>query len=132
LRQQRRVQADRPQQIGRHSRLRIGKRAFAQDFRPHNAGIVNDDVEGREIALDLLRKAADRVAVLDIERRALHSRIGRNRLVERRLAAARDDDLVALGVKSLGECAADAGAAAGNQDRIATCLHVASPRSKRK
>jgi hypothetical protein len=71
----------------------------------------------------LFREAPDRVSVLDVKLCGLHPWIRRNRLVEQLLAAARNDDLVPLSMKSLRKGAANTGASACDQNGVAIYLH---------
>ena len=67
-------------------------------------------------------EGADGGGILDVEGEGGHAGVGAVVLVERGLAAAGDDDAVAADVESLGEGAADAGAAAGDEEGVAGCF----------
>ncbi len=108
-RQQRRGQADRPQQIRRNGRLGIRQLTPSRsDSKPHDARIVDDDVQGREVDLEFVGEARDRVPVSDIEDGRLHAWIRRRCFVEQFFTAACDDNLVPLSVRKLlqerGQC----------------------------
>ncbi len=57
----------------------------------------------------------------------LHAGVGSDGLVDRGLAAASDDDLVALLVEGFGEAAADAGSAASDENGVAGRVHAIAP-----
>jgi len=92
-------------------------------FRAHDAGIVDEDVERRELGGGLGSEVANGSGVFDVEGEGLHAGIGGGGFVEGMLAAAGDDDLVAEGVESFGKSAANAGAAAGDEDGVAGEVH---------
>ena len=93
-------------------------------FRTHDAGVVNDDIEGGEVGDEFLGEGADAGSVFNVECCGGHAGIGGDGVVENLLAAAGDDDLVAEIVKGLCQSAADAGAAASDEDSVAGGLHV--------
>src|SRR6202166_3489218 len=88
---------------------------------------MDDDVKGGEVLLQFFRESADRFTVLNVQNRRLHPWIRRDGLIEQVLAAACNDDLIALRVESLGEPAADTRASAGYEYCVATYFHDVSP-----
>ena len=59
-----------------------------------------------------------------------HARMSRGRLVQGLPAPARDDDVVACGVKRFGQASADTRTAARDQDRVACRDHDETPSRK--
>jgi len=117
-------QADRAEHVDRQRGFRVGQVAAAgQILELHDAGIVEQDVERREVGDDPLGKGVNRCSVLDVERDGMDTLPAGCRAVQRVLAAAGDDDGVAAIVETMGERFADAAAAAGHQNGVATGLH---------
>ena len=73
-----------------------------------------------------MRSTLNAGEVGDIEFNRFHAWIGSDNFIEQRLAAAGDDDLVAALVERLGEAAADAGGAAGDEDGVVREFHDVS------
>ncbi len=92
-------------------------------FGRHDAGIVDEDVEGGVPAGLLSGEEGEFVDIGDVEDGGLHAGVGGGDLVEEGFAAAGDDDLVAFFVECFSEGAADAGGAAGDEDGVAGDLH---------
>src|SRR6185437_10222776 len=93
----------------------------------HDAGVVDEDVEGGEVGGDFGGEGFNRGRIFDIEREGSHAGVGGDGLIEHGLTAAGNDDLVALLVEGLGEAAADAGSAAGDEDGVARSVHAIAP-----
>jgi hypothetical protein len=68
-------------------------------------------------------KGREFLRVLDIEDHRAHAISARDRLLERRLAAPRDDDGVAEIVEAQRQLAADAGSVTGDEHRVSCRLH---------
>ncbi len=96
-------------------------------FGTHDAGVVDDDVEGGVVGGELRGDAADVGGVFDVEDRWRTCRGWRRWSRRGLLAAAGDDDFVAELVEGLCEAAADTGAAAGDEDGVAGDFHRGSP-----
>ncbi len=119
-----------PEQVGGDGGLGVGGGVVrrGKDFGPHDARIVDDGVEGREIGDKLRGEGFDALGVLDVEDGGGHAGVGGDGLIEHGLAPAGDDDFVAESVERLGEGAADARTAAGDEDGISSGFHgVHSP-----
>ncbi len=125
MRQQRRGQADRAQQVGRDNRLGVCQisRLFKELLRAHDSRVVDQNIERGEFLGNIGGKRADGAGLLDVENQRLHPRIRGSRLVQHSLAAAGNDDLVAQFVKRLGKGAADSRASAGDKDRVTGRIH---------
>lgn len=87
---------------------------IVQVLRAHDAGVVDDDVEGGELGGELGRERADSGGILDVEDESGYAGIGADDFLKHGRTAARNDDAVAAGVEGLGEGAADTGAASGD------------------
>ena len=99
-------------------------RLSVPDFRIsglHDAGVVDQDVQRRVFGLHLDDETLKVIGALDVEREGFHAGVGGGGLVERSLAAAGDDDLVAPFVEGFGERAADAAATAGDEGGVYGC-----------
>ena len=92
-------------------------------FGAHDAGVVDDGVEGGEVGDELGGEGADAGGVFDVEHGRRHAGIGGDCFIEHLFAAAGDDDVIAEFVERLGETAADTGAAAGDEDGVASGVH---------
>ncbi len=92
-------------------------------FGAHDAGVVDDYVEGGVVGGDLLGEGGDVGGVFDVEDGGGHAGVGGGGFVEDGLAAAGDDYFVAEGLEGLCEGAAYAGASAGDEDGVAGDLH---------
>ena len=124
LRKQSCCEADRAEKIRGDDGLGVGGVGFVEEvFGEHDARVVNDDVEGREVGDEFLAEVADGSRVFDVEIRRGQARIGFGGLIEDLLTTAGDDDFVAELVEGLGESAADARAAAGDEDGVAGDVH---------
>jgi hypothetical protein len=115
----------RPEQVGGDEGFGVGEVGLLGEelFRAHDAGVVDEHVEGGEIGCCLGGKGADGGGVFDVEVERLHAGVGGSGRVERLPAASGDDDLVAEGVKRFSQSAANAGAAAGDEDGVAGGIH---------
>jgi len=125
MRQQRRSKADGAEQIGGDDGLGVRKIGLLLEkvLAAHDAGVVDEDVEGGELSDNLPGKCTDGGAVFDIELERLDARVGGGGFGESAEAAAGDDDLVAESVEGLSEAAANARAAASDEDRVAGGIH---------
>jgi hypothetical protein len=124
VREQRGGEADGAEKIGGDDGLGVGGvRGLEEVFGAHDAGVMDDDVERREVGGELLGEGADAGGVFDVQGGGGHAWVGGYGLVEDLLAATGDDDFVAELVEGLGEAAADAGAAAGDKDGVSGGFH---------
>ena len=89
----------------------------------HDAGVVDDDVKAGVLGLHLGDEALEVVRVFDIQGEGVHAGVRTYGVVQRGLAAPRDQYLVALLVEDFGERAANPAAAAGDKDRVAAGCH---------
>jgi hypothetical protein len=80
-------------------------------------------VQRRKLGGNFRGKGADGRGTLDVQRNGFHAGIGGGGFLQSLLAAARDDHLVAERLKSLRQAPADARAAAGDQNGIASGIH---------
>ena len=121
VRQQRRGQPDRAKQIGGDDGLGVGQIGLLrqQILRAHDAGVVDEHIQRGKLARPPGGKGANRGGVFNVQRERLHAGVGGRGLVERLLAPAGDDDLIAEFVEFFRKAAANAGAAAGDEDGVA-------------
>ena len=91
-------QPNRPDQVGADDGLGVGEidGVRGEVLGAHDAGVVDEDVERWVSPRRSLGEGLDGDGVFDVERERLHAGVGFRRLVEHGLAAAGDDDLVAL------------------------------------
>src|ERR1700722_15207276 len=94
--------------------------AAGQVFAPGDSGIVDQDVEFRELFPNVGCEAVDGMRVCNVELHAAHARVCGSDLVEESLTAAGDDDLIAELMESLGKGATDTAGSASNQDGVAS------------
>ena len=88
--------ADGAEEVGGDDSFGVGGLGFVEEvFGAHDAGVVDDHVEGREISGDFLAEYADGGRVFNVEGGGGHAGVGGGGFVEDLLAAAGDDDLVA-------------------------------------
>ena len=124
VRKQSRGEADGAEEVGGDDGLGVGGVGFVEEvFGAHDAGVVDDDVEGGEVRGEFLRDGADAGCVLDVEGYGSHAWVSGDGFVEDLFAASGDDDFVAEFVEGFSESAADAGAAAGDEDGVAGGFH---------
>jgi hypothetical protein len=118
--QEGRRQPDRAQQVDVQGLLddRQVEGAARQRLGLHDAGVVDDDIEGGVVGDDLRGDRLDGFGIGDVEDDEGHARIGGDDLLQRTGATTGDDDRGALRMQGLGEGAADAGSAAGDQDGV--------------
>jgi hypothetical protein len=127
VRQQGGGEADGTEEVGGDRGLCVADLGgLGEVFGAHDAGVVDDDVEGGEVGGEFLGEGADAGAVFDVKDRGGHAGVGGDGFVEDLLAAAGNDDFVAEVVECLGEAAADTGAAAGDEDGVAGGFHGGS------
>ena len=88
-------------------------------FGLHHAGVVDEDVDPRQLSFELSDEALDVLRVIDVEGHGSHAGIGLHGVVEDGGAAAGDDDLIARPMEGLSKTATDTGAAAGDEDSVA-------------
>ncbi|MDT4867590.1 hypothetical protein FQZ97_1025120 [compost metagenome] len=125
---QRRGHADRPKQVcgdGQERKL-IVHRTFGM-IEQHDAGIVDQHVELRVIGSEVLRCCLDAGRVVDVEFKCGHAGVGVERLLQPRLATSGDDHLIAEFVEGFCQTPANAGAAASDEDRVASHAHEGFP-----
>ena len=128
VRQQGGGEADGAEEVGGDGGLGVGDVSGLREkvFGAHDAGVVDDDVEGGEVGGQFLSEGADAGCVFDVEDRGGHAGVCGDGFVKDFFAAAGDDDFVAEFVEGLGETAADTGAAAGDEDGVAGDFHGGS------
>ncbi|MNT91729.1 hypothetical protein D3C72_2328780 [compost metagenome] len=76
---------------------------------------------------EVLRCGLDAGRVVDVELDGGHAGVGVERLLQSFLAPSRDDHLIAQLVEGFGQAPADAGAAASDEDRVASHAHEGFP-----
>jgi hypothetical protein len=119
-----RAQPHRPQQIGVDQSDGLGVvQRTGGIVEGHHPGVVDHHVEGGVLGDQRLRHLLDLRRVGDVEFDGVHAGVGADDLVQQGLASAGDDDLVAQAVEGLGQAAADAGSAAGDEQGVASQLH---------
>jgi len=101
-------------------------RGVVEGFVVHDAGVIDEDVEGGILAGDLGGKGGERVEILHVEDGGLHAGIGGGNFIEEGFAASGNDELITFFVEGFGKGAADAGTAAGDEDGVAGDLHGVS------
>src|SRR5580704_7179186 len=123
------IEADGAEEVRGDGGFHRGQIGFlAEHFlRTHDASTVENDVKFGESLGDVGGKGLYRRGIFDIEDGSFKTRIGGGSLVEGLLAASSNDYIIAEFVKSLSECAADAGASACNEDGVAFGLHGIRP-----
>src|ERR1700674_4227294 len=89
----------------------------------HDAGVVDQNVELRELFGDLFVKSGDRFRIGNVALKSMNFWKGRFRTVHLSLIAARDKNRVPKSHELFGEVVTDAAGAAGDQNRIARELH---------
>jgi hypothetical protein len=109
-------QPDRPKKVGRNGDL--GRVGFAggQTLGPHDARIVEKDVQRWEVGRSFVRKRLYGCWVVDIQLLSFHARVCVHDCFELGYVASGDQNLVALFMKGLGE--GDAAATASNENSI--------------
>jgi len=125
MRKESRGEADGAEKIGGDDRLAIDE-IFGlgeQVFEAHDAGALDDCVEGWKVGDELGGKGANAECILDVEDGGGHTRVRGDGVVEELFATAGDDDLVAQCVEGFREAAADTGAAASDKDRVTGGVH---------
>jgi hypothetical protein len=128
VKQQRGGESDGAEEVGGDDGFGVrGIGAGEEVFRAHDAGVVDDDVERREVGGEFLSECLDGGGIFDVESGRGDAGVGLGGLVEDLLTTAGDDDFIAELVECLCEAAADAGAAAGDEDGVATGFHESSP-----
>lgn len=124
LRKQRGGETDGAEEVGGDGGFGVGEVGAEEVFGAHDAGIVDDSIEGGVGCDEFGGGALDVGGIFDVELDGGHAGIGGGGFVERLLAAASDDDFVAEGVEGFGEGAADAGASSGDEDGVAGRVHA--------
>src|SRR5690606_7527904 len=110
--------------VRRDQRLGVAQVARrAQVLIPHDARVVDQDVEVRVLDGDPLRERRYRIRGGDVELDCVHAASSRDGLFKGPEATSRHDDRVAEIVETSGELAADARASAGDEDGVACRLH---------
>ena len=126
VRQKCRRQAERAKQIRADDGLRIGHPGRPEILRPHDACVIDHDIQRGMAFNHLRRERTDIFGIINIERDRRHPGIGVGSFIEDLLTSAGDDDLVAQGVKSFGEAPPDAGTAAGDKNGVFSEFHSMS------
>ena len=124
--EQGRGKADGAEEVGGDDGLGVGEVFWLSQevFGAHDAGVVDDGVEGGMVDGELRGDLADVGGVFDVEDDGGHTGVGGGGVVEDLLAAAGDDDFVSELVEGFCEAAADSGAAAGDEDRVSGGFHL--------
>src|SRR5205823_6462327 len=94
-----------------------------QVFHLHDAGVIDQDVEGRILPGNLACESLQLSRVLHIQCRRPHTRVGCGYEIEHSLATAGNDHLISELVKGFGQCAPDARTAASDENSVACHLH---------
>ena len=125
MREKRRSEANGTEKVGGDDGFGVGQVFGLSEkvFGAHDAGVVDDGVEGGEVGDEIGGEGADAGGVFDVEYDGGHAGIGGDCFIEHLFAAAGDDDVIAEFVEGFGETAADTGAAAGDEDRISSGVH---------
>src|SRR5260370_27181863 len=87
--------------------------------RTHDAGVVDQNVELRELVGDLFVKSGDRFRIGNVAAKGVNFWKGRFRTVHLGLIAARDENRVTKRRELFGEFVSDSTATAGDQSGIA-------------
>lgn len=122
-------EADGAEEVGGDGGLGVGEGCglicglSEQVFGAHDAGVVDDGVEGGVIGGELSGDFADVGGVFDVEDDGGHAGVGGGGLAEDLFAAAGDDHFVSELVEGFCEGAADSGAAAGDEDCVSSDVH---------
>ena len=90
---------------------------------PHNAGVVDQNVELSKLSGDLFVKSGDRFRIGHVASKGVNVWKGRFHTIHLRLIAARDKNRVAKCRELFGKFVTDAAATAGDQNRIAREFH---------
>src|SRR6266436_7779854 len=98
---------------------------------PHDAGVVDQNVELRKLFGDLFVKSGDRFRSGNVASKGVNFWKGRFRTVHLSLIPARDKNRVTKCRELFGEFVTDAAGAAGDQNRIARELHNFTSLSRR-
>jgi hypothetical protein len=117
-------QPDHAQEVGRNHLFRIGGRAaLPKPLEPHDARAMDQHVDVGMLCGEVFDEPGDRPWRRDVERDRGHAIAPAYRFVQRIQAAPGDDHRIAERLKAPRQLATDAGAAAGDQDRIVRDLH---------
>lgn len=95
----------------------------SQVFGTGDSGIVDEDVERRELFLNTGRQGIEGERVFNDVLHAMHARMGGSDLIEEMLTTASDDDLIAQAMESLGKGAPNTAGTAGDEDGVASEIH---------
>jgi len=90
---------------------------------PHDAGVVDQNVELGKLFGDLFVKSGDRFRIGNVASKGVNFWKGRFRSVHVSLIAARDENRVTKCGELFGEFVTDAASAAGDQNRIVREFH---------
>jgi hypothetical protein len=93
-------------------------------FEAHDAGAVDDGVEGWQIVDQLDGKGANANGILDVKDGGGHTRVRGDGVVEELFATVSDDDLGAEFMEGFREAATYTGAAARDKDRVISAIHI--------
>ena len=77
-------------------------------FAPRDSGVVDKNVEFRELFLKTAREGIHGTRIFNVELHAMHAGVGCRDLLEEWLTAAGDDDLISASMKIFGKGAANA------------------------
>ena len=125
------VQPHGPEQVGGdYGGQHLVIERLAGVIAEHDPGVVDDDVQIWMVRDHLGHDARNAHRVGHIQLHSMHPGVSRCDRVQRRGPPPGDDDLVAPLVQFLGQAAPDAGAPAGDQDRVAAELHRSAFRRK--
>ena len=104
-----------------NDRSRYGKidSVGGEVLTPGDSGIIDKNVEFRELFPDASREGIDGARIFNVELHAAHTGVGGGDLVEENLTATGDDDLIAALMENLGKGAA--GQAVQNMNLMLGC-----------
>lgn len=111
---------------GKPGACHLLRHCMATHMHENGADIRHIHIQGREVLQQPLSKRAHRLRALHIQLHCMHAGVRLDGVLERALPPPRDDDRVALLCQRLRQPAANAGAATGNQNRVACQLHPCS------
>jgi IstB-like ATP binding protein len=117
------VFVDRAMTLNDRSRDREAGTIVGQVFRPRDAGIVDKNVQSRELVLDSPGKGIDSVSIFYIQWHAEHAGAACGDLIEKVLATAGNEHPIAAPMQTLCKGTADAARSAGDQDGVAGESH---------
>jgi hypothetical protein len=111
--------------VGLNNGLRYGEIDIVDGevFMLRDSGIVDENVELRELFPDVGREGIDGTKIVNVELHPAHAGVGGCDLVDKSLAATSDDDLIAALMESLGKAATNTAGTASDEDGVAGKTH---------